>query len=144
MNTNIDETETMTIMQNFDLMWGYKSIDVPILNDAQRFEFSMLRLGRILTAKEEERMDFTAAKISKLMDKHQKMLTPYSAKEIKERLWNLCGEFRGGGIKVEWFDTGRPHRRNDPPHFSISFSRLYIPRDPYCDSLFLEKGPVTL
>ena len=52
-------------------------------------------------------------------------MRPYSAKEIREKLSNLHGEFRGGGFKVAWFETHQPHQRNQPPHFSIEFSRVH-------------------
>jgi hypothetical protein len=106
-------------------MWGYKSIDVPIQNEAQRFEFSMLKLARILAKRVEERRDFSAAKVSKYLNKYSNILRPYSTKEIREKLSNLNGEFRGGGFQVVWFETPQPHQRNQPPHFSIEFSRVY-------------------
>ncbi len=128
LNTN-NKTETVTPstgLENFDLERGYISIDGPILDFRQSFEISMLKLGRILTAKEAERMNFTAYRVSQLLEKHRDILRTYSPKEIREKLWDLQGEIRGGGIKVEWCEIPKPRRRNDPPHFFISFTRLHI------------------
>ena len=125
MNTNLPTTE-IGLADNYDTTWGYKSIDVPAVNEAQRFEFSMLKLARIFTDKEGEKLDLSAAQISRLLYKHRD-LHSFSAREIKERLWDLPNEIRGGGVVVEWFETDQPHRRNDPPHFNVSFRRLYNP-----------------
>lgn len=125
MNTNLPTTE-IGLADNYDTTWGYKSIDVPAINEAQRFEFSMLKLARIFTDKEGEKLDLSAGQISRLLYKHRD-LHSFSAREIKERLWDLPNEIRGGGVLVEWFETDQPHRRNAPPHFNVSFRRLYNP-----------------
>jgi hypothetical protein len=126
MTTHANETEIIAVtgLEDFDLEFGFKSIDGPVIDFRHRFQISMLRLGRILTAEEEERMNFSAAKVSKLMEKHRDLLFMFSPKEIRGKLWNLQGQIRGGGIKVEWFEIPKPHRRTNPPHFSISFTRL--------------------
>jgi len=126
MNTDMPTTE-IGLADNYDSVWGYKSIDFPAVNEAQRFEFSMLRLARIFTAKDGEKLDLTAGQISRLLNKHRDQIHPFSAREIKERLWDLPNEIRGGGVLVEWFETDQSHRRNDPPHFNVSFRRLYQP-----------------
>ena len=113
---------------NFEL--GYISIDEPVLDWRFKFHFVMLRLARIVTAKEEEIRDFSAARVNKLMEKHSKEIGGYyTTKEIKEKLWNCKEDIRGGGYKVEWFETSQPHRRSYPPHFSISFTHLYYPNE---------------
>jgi hypothetical protein len=108
----------------------FRSIDGPILEEWQRLPIAMLKLGRILTAKGSDRRDFSAAKISGLTYKHRNIVGTFLPMEIREYFWTHPGvEILGGGIRVEWFPTEDPHRRNDPPHVSISFYRVYRPED---------------
>ena len=94
------------------------------------FFVSMLKLGRILTAKVETKMDLSAYRVSQLMDKHRAEISRrYNPMEIREQLWTHPGEIRGGGIKVEYFELPNPHRLSHPPHFSINFSRILRPED---------------
>jgi hypothetical protein len=109
----------------------FRSIDGPVLEMWERFPMSLLRIGRILLAKESERRDFSAAQISRLMARHRNiMLVSCRPMDIREYLSNnMTGEIVGGGVRIEWFPLSDPHKRNQPPHFSISFYRVYRPED---------------
>jgi hypothetical protein len=109
----------------------FRSIDGPVLEMWERFPISLLRIGRILLTKESERRDFSAAQISRLMAKHGNiMLVSYRPMDIREYFWTHPDvDFVGGGIRVEYFPTSDPHQRNHPPHYSISFYRVYRPEE---------------
>jgi hypothetical protein len=109
---------------------SYRSLDENVDQWWDRFPVSMLRLARIITVKEAERWDFTAEKVVKLMDRNRLiMLASYTPLQLREQFWLCTGEIRGGGYKVEWNEMEKPHRRNDPPHYWISFTHLYLPKE---------------
>jgi hypothetical protein len=127
---NDDQAATKSEAPDLYMEQCFRSIDGPILEGWQRLPIALLKLGRILTAKEGERRDFSAAKITKLMDKHRNVVSSFGPMEIREYFWTHPHvEILGGGIRVEWFPTQDPHRRNDPPHVSISFYRVYRPEE---------------
>jgi len=104
-------------------------IDGPILHRSQRFPFTMLRLGRILTAKEWVVREITLARLGRLMTKHQHELPAYyTPKEIHEQLFHWA-EIRGGGIRIEWLELGRATARSIPD-YHFTFSRIYPPQSP--------------
>jgi hypothetical protein len=110
----------------------FRSIDGPVLEQWERFPISLLRLGRILTAKEAERRNLSAAQVCRWMDKHRDlMLVSYRPMEVRDYLFNHQHiEIVGGGIRVEWFpQDDEPRRRGDAPHVSLSFYRIYRPEE---------------
>ena len=129
-DTNMNLDVNLTDKKNSLALWeesAFASIDGPIRDDSVEFSIWMLRLGRILTAKEAEKRNYTAAKVSNLMFKHRD-LRPYRPMEIREKLWNYCYMTEGGGVRFEFYELSDPHRRNDPPHFNISFYRIDRPK----------------
>jgi hypothetical protein len=128
-DANTDKAPTTTTPakpDNYDPVLGMISIDEPVLEWKFHFPISMLKLARILLAKEAERWNFTAAQVSRMMYRHRnKGIVTCRPMELREKLWNWPGEIRGGGYKVEWQEISEPRRKNDPPHFFISFSRVY-------------------
>ena len=129
MNTN-NQTEATGKSANYDIEHGIISIDAPILNWRDRFTFYMLRLARIITVKEHEIMNLSAERVSRLMDRHIKVIGGrFSAMDIREKLANGIGEIRGGGYEVVWDELDTPYRRNGPRHFDITFRRIYSPED---------------
>jgi hypothetical protein len=121
--------ETLDRTGNYDLELGFISIDGPIQHRTQRFPFTMLRLGRILTAKEWVVREITLARLGRLMTKHQHDLPGYyTPKEIHEQLFEW-GELRGGGIGVEWLELGRRSSRSIPD-YHFTFTRIYQPESP--------------
>ena len=67
------------------------------------FMVTMLRLARILTAKEPERSEISTRQLSRLMNRHYVHLpSTYTCKEIVEQMWPYDGEMAGAGVKVTW------------------------------------------
>ena len=125
MNTN-NQTETTGGSANYDIEHGIISIDSPILNWRDRFTYFMLRLARIITAKEHEIMNLSAERVHRLMNRHVKQIGgSFSAMDIREKLSNVMGEIRGGGYEVVWDALDKPHLRNGPRHFDITFRKIY-------------------
>ena len=82
---NHDKPATQTETPDFYTEQCFRLIDGPVLEMWEGFPISLLRLGRILTAKEAERRDFTAAKISKLLRKHRNiMLVSYGPMAVRD------------------------------------------------------------
>jgi hypothetical protein len=119
-----DQKNTPPPLPNLD----FRSIDGPITHWSQRFPIAMLRVGRILLKNDDEVMNVPAEKISGLMAKHSNEIPEYSGMEIRDHVHLLCGEIRGGGIRVEWTqDSNRPYR--SIPHYDFTFSRISRPED---------------
>ena len=67
------------------------------------FMVTMLRLARILTAKEPERCEISTRQLSRLMHRYHHLLPrTYTAKGIVEHFDNFGGEMEGAGVKVTW------------------------------------------
>ena len=67
------------------------------------FMVTMLRLARILTAKEPERSEISTRQLSRLMHRYSHLLPrTYTAKEIVEHFDNYGSEMEGAGVKVTW------------------------------------------
>jgi hypothetical protein len=105
----------------------FRDIDGQDFDHTQKFQISMLRLGRILTKNESPVFGYTAAKVVNAMRRHRtEILGWYRPMDVRQNLWELMeGEIVGGGIRVEYCEEIQPRRRNDPPHFSITFSKIY-------------------
>jgi hypothetical protein len=71
------------------------------------FHLTLLKLGQFLTTKEWGRRTINETKLSEMMFHRSNKLhiRPYSAKQIREQLWGQSGEWRGGGVRVEWCET---------------------------------------
>jgi hypothetical protein len=94
------------------------------------FVLCMLRLGRAITGKEAEKFNLSATQVSRLIKRHWPILQCYySGMDIRKQLWTNSLEMTGGGIQVEAYEVSHGHRRNDPPHFSITFKRVYPEAD---------------
>lgn len=91
------------------------------------FHLTLLKLGEFLT-QTGTRREIDETRLSRLMMKHSNKLRirPYQAKEIREQLWGGSGEFRGGGVVVEWCETSPSYGRFQA-HYSFSFSPIYRP-----------------
>jgi hypothetical protein len=120
---------TQTTNEPVDIYYQqcFRSIDETNYHWSQSFQISMLRLGRILTKNESPVFSYTAQKVAKAMGRYRmEMLGSYRPMDIREHLWQLMeGEIVGGGIRVEYCEEIQPRRRNDPPHFNITFSKIY-------------------
>jgi hypothetical protein len=108
-------------------MWiNFQSLDDPTLHWPD-FELAMLRIGRILTAKQDVRREIRAEYISKLMKKHRKeMPWVYTGREIREKFQPL-GYLAGGGIQIEISEL--PFKYRGAPHYHFTFTKFYL-REP--------------
>ena len=125
MNTN-NQTETLSSgNDNYDIVRGYISIEISEQDWRTAFAMTMLRLARVILAKDYESRNLSAERVSKLMVRHLKETgCYYSAMDIRERLYCFEGEINGGGYEVMWDRSDKPyHRRNGFPHFDICFYR---------------------
>jgi hypothetical protein len=97
--------------------------------DLAPFIHTLLKLGQFLT-QTGTRREIDETKLSTLTHKYSNKLhiRPYQAKEIREQLWGGSGEFRGGGVVVEWCETS-PNYGRFQAHYEFSFSRIYRPEE---------------
>lgn len=113
-----------TIDQPIDPDPDFASIDGPIVHRSQRFPFTILRIGRILTKQDWVVREVTLSRLSRLMKKHGPELPAYySPRQIHDELYQFGGEIRGGGMVVEWLELGRRSRRS-VPDYHFTFTRL--------------------
>jgi hypothetical protein len=132
MNDIITITETDNTASIIPARPGLDEIDfLPIEGlNLHPFQHTLLKLGQFLT-KTGTRREISEAKLSRMMVRYcnQLHIRPFTAKEIREQLWGGSGEFRGGGVKVEWFETSCKYERRQA-HYEFSFSQIYKPAQP--------------
>lgn len=98
------------------------SIDDPHLKWPP-YTLAMLRIGRILTAKQDVRREIRAEYISKLMHKHRNQMPQlYTGLEIREQIRYL-GYLSGGGITVQVYEL--PYKYRSAPHYHFTFTKVY-------------------
>ena len=103
---------------------NFISIDDPKLK-WPCFVLAMLRVGRILTAKESVAREVTAQRVSRVMQRHHtNMPYVYQPKEIRENFKYYGSYLCGGGIQIEWYEL--PEERDGSPiWYHFTFSRIY-------------------
>ncbi len=105
---------------------GLDDLDFLPINDLNlhTFPLTLLKLGQFLTETGTKR-EIDETRLSRMTVKYsnQLHLRPFSAKEIREQLWGGSGEWRGGGVLVEWFETSSNYGRFQA-HYQFSFSRI--------------------
>jgi len=96
------------------------------------FVLSMLRIGRVITAKEKWRSGITATQISKWMER-AKVGETYKGREIRENFefYNLW--LTGGGIQISAQEMDVPYR--GPRQYYFTFTRLDPPKPPQIESV---------
>ena len=91
------------------------------------FMVTMLRLARILTAKDPERSEISTRQLSRLMRRHHVHLpTTYTCKAIVEQLFNYAGEIGGAGVKVSWNET-MPRDGRKMAQYQFTMERTHEP-----------------
>lgn len=124
MESNTNKTNQTTVL---DEQTEFISIDDPNLNWPP-FVLSMLKVGRILTKKEAERFEITAAQVSRCMQSHiNEIKNVYRGREIRMLFGYYGGYLVGGGIKIE----AQEYYPNNSTvkHYHFSFTRLYRPEE---------------
>jgi hypothetical protein len=91
------------------------------------FMVTMLRLARILTAKEQERSEISTSQLSRFMHYYRVHLPlTYTSKAIVEQLFSYGGEIAGAGVKVSWQEI-MPQEGRKMPRYQFTISRDYEP-----------------
>ena len=104
------------------------SIDDPNLK-WRPFILSMLRIGRILTKRENRRTGITGAQISRLMNKHRSELPDvYTGREIRDQFEYYGCWLVGGGIQISGDEMPVPYR--GPKQYYFTIERLQPPEAP--------------
>jgi hypothetical protein len=93
------------------------------------FNHTLLTLAQFLT-ETGTRREISETRLSQLTIKYcnQLHIRCFTAKEIREQLWGISGEIRGGGVRVEWFETSTNYGRFQA-HYDFTFSRILRPED---------------
>lgn len=91
------------------------------------FMVTMLRLARILTAKEQERSEISTSQLSRFMHYYRVHLPlTYTSKAIVEQLFSYDGEIAGAGVKVSWQEI-MPQDGHKMPLYQFTIQRDYEP-----------------
>jgi len=108
---------------------GFLPIDDPITHWKQKFPITMLKVGRMLTAKTLVAREVTTVRLSRFMARHKDELPGYyTPKQIHEQLHDQGGEILGGGIHIEWQELYHDTRRQIP-RYHFTFSRILRPEE---------------